>query len=214
MGENSSTLIKVCGITREADAVNALKAGADAIGLNFFDGSQRFVSPGKAVNITRIVKDRALKVGLFVDAAPDFVKEVLKTVPLDILQFHGDETPTYCGQFKLPYWKALRVRDVTEISRLIASHETASAVVLDAWHPTQYGGTGKTFDWSLIDKVLENTTISQHLILAGGLTPENVAQAVRKVRPWGVDVSSGVEETPGIKSETLMINFIEEARSV
>ena len=204
------TLIKICGITLEEDAENALNSGVDAIGLNFYAASPRYVTIEQATKISNLVKDNALIVGLFVNAEPDFVRQVQDKVPLDILQFHGDESSEYCEQFKRSYWKALRVKDSAEVAGQILAHAKASAILLDAWHEEQYGGTGETFDWDFI----KDLTLSQKLILAGGINPQNAAQAVKQVRPWGIDVSSGVEESPGIKSAKLMKQFIEEVRSV
>ena len=208
--EQHKTLIKICGITLEEDAENALNSGVDAIGLNFYAASPRYVTIEQATKISNLVKDNALIVGLFVNAEPDFVRQVQDKVPLDILQFHGDESPEYCEQFKRSYWKALRVKDSAEVAGQILAHAKASAILLDAWLEEQYGGTGETFDWDFI----KDLTLSQKLILAGGINPQNAAQAVKQVRPWGIDVSSGVEESPGIKSAKLMKQFIEEVRSV
>lgn len=212
---NSHTLVKFCGITRTADAATALRVGANALGLVFFAGSPRFVTSEQAAEICRVIdgnetNNRVLKVGLFVDAAAEDVLQVLEQVPLDILQFHGNEPAAYCDQFHLPYWKALRVRNAGDIENFIPAYTSAAALLLDAWHPDQHGGTGLAFDWDL----LAGINPDQNIVLAGGLTPENVAQAIRQVAPWGVDVSSGIEEAPGIKSESLMKQFIEEVRSV
>jgi phosphoribosylanthranilate isomerase len=209
-GDKSKTFIKICGITREQDARDALDLGVDAIGLVFFEASPRFVSTEKAIQLSDLVKNDALIVGLFVNAEAGFVRQVLDHVPLDILQFHGDESPEYCEQFKRSYWKALRVKDSVEVASQIQAHANASAILLDAWHQEQYGGTGETFDWDLI----KDLKFSQNLMLAGGLNPQNAAQAIKQIRPWGVDVSSGVEESPGLKSAVLMKQFIEEVRSV
>ena len=208
--DHPGTLIKICGITREEDAQNALDSGVDAIGLNFYAASPRYLTIEQAIQISNLVKGNALIVGLFVNAESDFVRQVQRKVPLDILQFHGDETPEYCEQFKCSYWKALRVKDSAQVARQIQAHAKASAILVDAWHEEQYGGTGETFDWDLI----KDLTFSQKLILAGGINPQNAAEAITQVRPWGIDVSSGVEESPGIKSAKLMKQFIEEVRSV
>jgi len=212
---NSHMLVKFCGITRACDAVSALRVGANALGMVFFNGSPRFVGAEQAAEISQVVDDsgasqRVLKVGLFVDAAAGMVQEVLDQVPLDILQFHGNEPAPFCEQFGLPYWKALRVRNAGDIEDFIPAYTSAAALLLDAWHPDQHGGTGLSFDWEL----LAGINPDQNIVLAGGLTPTNVAQAIRQVSPWGVDVSSGIEEAPGIKSESLMKQFIEEVRSV
>lgn len=210
MAEKSGPLVKICGITREADARAAVDSGADAIGLVFFDGSPRHVDIGQGAAIARAAGDRALKVGLFVNAAPDYVRDVIASVPLDILQFHGDEDEAYCLQFRRPFWKAIRVRDAEGLAQQLGKYAGASGLLLDAWHADRYGGTGQTFDWALLDGLAGK----RHLVLAGGLNPGNVADAVKLVRPWGVDVSSGVETAPGIKSPALIKQFIDEVRRV
>jgi len=208
MIDTSDTFIKICGMTRESDATTAISLGADAIGMLFYKDSPRFVSCEQAGSITRAVGDKGLKIGLFVDAGAEFVREVLGAVPLDILQFHGSESQDFCMQFKRPYWKTLRVKEQAQLAGQLAKHDAAAGILLDTWHPTQAGGTGLTFDWS----VLDGLKCQQHLILAGGLNPENVAEAVSKVRPWAVDIASGVEARPGEKSEILMKQFIDEVK--
>lgn len=208
MLDTSDTFIKICGMTRESDAAAALDLGAEAIGMLFYKNSPRFVSSDQAAGIARAVGDKGMKVGLFVDANADFVRDVLGAVPLDILQFHGSESQEYCMQFKRPYWKTLHVKEQGQLAGQIASHDAAAGILLDTWHPTQAGGTGLSFDWS----VLDDLDCQQHLILAGGLNPENVAEAVSMVKPWAVDVSSGVEVRPGEKSEILMKQFIDEVK--
>lgn len=210
MAEKSRPLIKICGITRESDARVALERGADAIGMVFFEGSPRHVSAEQAAVIARSIGNKALKVGLFVNAGKNAVRDVLGKVPLDILQFHGDEDDAWCRQFRRPYWKAVRVKDDTDLPRELDRFPGADGILLDAWHADQYGGTGRTFDWSVLNGLVGD----RHLILAGGLNPANVAQAVTLVRPWGVDVSSGVETAPGIKSQALIKQFIDEVRRV
>jgi len=210
MKTDARTLIKICGMTREADALAAVSMGADAIGMLFYDKSPRFVENNQAANITRAVGDRALKVGLFVDAPAEQVHSVLADVPLDILQFHGNESLAYCAGFGRPFWKTIRVREPEAVIEQVKGYQEAAGILLDTWHPTQAGGTGKSFDWS----VTENLMIDQHLILAGGLNPDNVASAIEQVQPWAVDVASGVEESPGIKSEHLMKQFIDEVNRV
>ena len=210
MAEKSRPLIKICGITREEDARAAVDSGADAIGMQFYDGSVRYIPAGKAKAIAGLVADKALKVGLFVNAAPDYVREIIGAVPLDILQFHGDEDEAYCRQFRRPFWKALRVRDAQSLARQLDNFAQETDLVLDAWHADSYGGTGKRFDWGILDGLIGH----RRIILAGGLNPGNVAEAVQRVHPWGVDVSSGVETAPGIKSEKLIKQFIDEVRRV
>jgi phosphoribosylanthranilate isomerase len=143
-----------------------------------------------------------------VDADDAFVRQVLARVPLDILQFHGSESQDYCGSFGLPFWKTLRAKEAAELPAQIAAYPEAAGILLDTWHPTRLGGTGETFDWSFLDGL----DMDQKLILAGGLKPDNVRAAINRVRPWAVDVSSGVEASPGIKSAEFMQQFIEEVR--
>lgn len=210
MKTDARTLIKICGMTREADAQAAVSMGADAIGMLFYDKSPRFVENTQAASIARAVGDKALKVGLFVDAPLEQVRSVLTDVPLDILQFHGNESLEFCMGFGRPFWKTIRVKEREDLIEQVKGFQEAAGILLDTWHPTQAGGTGHTFDWS----ATENLVIDQHLILAGGLNPDNVASAIEQVRPWAVDVASGVEESPGIKSEHLMKQFIDEVNRV
>ena len=200
----------MCGMTREKDAVLAVTLGADAIGMLFYDQSPRFVPVAQAGNIARAVADGGMKVGLFVDADAAYVREVLEQVPLDILQFHGSETQEYCNSFGLPFWKTLRTKQACELSGQIAAYPDAAGILLDTWHPTKAGGTGESFDWSMLDDI----ALNQPLILAGGLKPDNVRAAINQVQPWAVDVCSGVETSPGIKSRTLMQQFIDEVKRV
>jgi len=210
MTKNTGPLTKMCGMTREADAELAISLGADAIGLLFYEKSLRFVATDQAALIADAVADGGLKVGLFVDADADTVNSVLAKVSLDILQFHGNESPEYCQGFGLPYWKTVRARDASQLSTQVAAYPQAKGILLDSWHPTKAGGTGEIFDWSFI----ESLDRKQPLILAGGLNPGNVRSAVERVKPWAVDVCSGIESSPGIKSGQLMKQFIEEVRRV
>lgn len=210
MAENIIPLIKICGMTREADAVRAIELGAQAIGMLFYEKSPRFVSTPQASTIAHTVGVGGLKVGLFVDPDSGTVKEVLDAVPLDILQFHGSELAEFCGSFGLPYWKTLRAKDPASLPGLAGEYPEAAGILLDTWHPTKAGGTGETFDWSMLDDL----ELTQHLILAGGLKPGNIRTAINQVQPWAVDVCSGVESSPGIKSVQLMKQFIEEVRRV
>lgn len=209
MVENKGPLIKMCGMTREADAVQAFDLGADAVGMLFYAASPRHVDTAQAAAIAAAVAGRGLRVGLFVDADEAEVRDVLARVPLDILQFHGNEPEAWCQAFGLPYWKTLRVRDAATLPTMAAQYPSAAGILLDTWHPTKAGGTGEAFDWSLLDGLDLG-----HLILAGGLNPDNVARAIARVRPWAVDVCSGVEQSPGVKSPELMKHFIDEVRRV
>lgn len=197
------TRIKICGITRPQDALAAAQAGADAIGLVFYEGSSRAVDIARAEQICAALPAFVSTVGLFVDAPEQQVNEVLQRVPLDLLQFHGEETPQYCGLFSRPWIKALRMRDDIDLAVESTRYADARALLLDAWVPGQPGGTGETFDWQRVPR-----NPGYPVILAGGLNPDNVASAVHQCRPWAVDVSGGVEERPGIKSATAISAFV------
>lgn len=200
--------VKICGITRESDAQAAADAGADAIGLVFHPASPRCVSLAVAASIVRSVGPFVTTVGLFVDAAPDRVREVLAYTGVHLLQLHGSETPDYCAQFDVPYIKALRMAPGLDPAAAAARYPAAAGLLFDAWDPVVAGGTGAGFDWSRLPVLGQ-----QPLILAGGLTPANVAVAVRQVRPYAVDVSSGVEAAPGIKDPQLLRDFIVAAKA-
>jgi len=212
MAEKNNPYIKICGMTREKDALMALELGTDAIGMLFYEKSPRYVTKEQACAISQAVEKRnpaVLKVGLFVDADDAFVRDTLASVYLDVLQFHGSESEAFCGSFGLPYWKTVRPQRAEELPDAIAGYPSAAGILVDTWHPTKAGGTGETFDWSVLDGLQV-----QHLILAGGLNPENIAEAVDRVDPWAVDVCSGVEKSPGIKSRELMKKFIDEVHCV
>jgi phosphoribosylanthranilate isomerase len=204
MSENTDIKIKMCGFTRAEDARAAVGLGVDAIGMLFYPGSPRFVSQEQAREIAAEVHGKALLVGLFVDAQAAFIEDILDDVPLDILQFHGSESLAFCQSFGKPFWKTLRVKQAEDLPVKAAEFADADGILVDTWHPTKAGGTGETFDWTL----LEGLEIHRHLVLAGGLNPDNVRQAIKQVRPWAVDVASGVEERPGIKSYALMQDFV------
>ncbi|MEW5791877.1 MAG: phosphoribosylanthranilate isomerase [Pseudomonadota bacterium] len=199
--------VKICGITRPEDARAAAAAGADAIGLVFHPASPRAVSVAQACAILEALPPFVTSVGLFVDTAPETVAGVLARCPLDLLQFHGDEAPAYCGAFGRPYIKAIRMRGPLDLEALARAYHDARGLLLDAYTPAAAGGTGLTFDWSLIPSGL-----ARPLVLAGGLHPGNVAEAVRRVRPYALDVSSGVEAAPGIKDAALIQAFVANAR--
>jgi phosphoribosylanthranilate isomerase len=197
------TRIKICGITRPEDARMAAESGADAIGLVFYAPSPRCISPEQACAIIAAVPPFVTVVGLFVDPAPDEVKSVLRFCSLGLLQFHGDEAPDFCRGFGLPYIKAARVRADADLVQYLSRYRAAQGWLLDAYHEQLYGGTGEAFDWKLIPRDL-----ARPLILSGGLTPDNVGSAVRQVRPWAVDVSSGVEAAKGVKDAAKIAAFI------
>ncbi len=203
------TRIKICGITRVQDALAVARGGADAIGLVFYERSPRYVSIALAAELARALPPFVTTVGLFVNAAPALVREVLGAVPLDVLQFHGDESPDYCAQFGKPYLKAIRVKAGVDLLQCAADFSGAQGLLLDAFVEGIPGGTGASFDWALIPK---NLTVP--LILSGGLDAENVAAAIQQVRPYAVDVSSGVEVSKGIKDATKIAAFINEVKKI
>ena len=182
------TRVKICGITRVADALAAAHSGADAIGLVFYERSPRHVSIVQAKQLAGALPPFVTVVGLFVNAEAAFVREVLASVPLDMLQFHGEESPEFCAQFTRPYFKAIRVKAGVDLLQCAARFHTAKGLLLDAHVEGIAGGTGATFDWALIPKQLPLP-----VILSGGLDAQNVAAAIKQVRPYAVDVSSGVE---------------------
>lgn len=199
--------VKICGITRPCDARAAAEAGVDAVGLVFYPGSRRCVSVERAREICGGLPPFTTVVGLFVDPEPEAVTEVLEVVPVNLLQFHGNETPVFCQQFARPYLKALGVHAAMDPMALMATHAEARGFLVDTYDPVAHGGTGRSFDWSLLEGVPREA-----LVLAGGLTPDNVGAAIARVRPAGVDVSSGVESAPGIKETDKLRAFISAAR--
>lgn len=200
--------VKICGITRLQDLHDACNAGADALGFVFYEHSPRHVTIAAAAALVRELPPFVQSVGLFVNAEPAFIASVLQAVPLDLLQFHGDETPTDCARFGRPWIKAVRVNRDTDLLKYAADFDAARGLLLDAYVPGVPGGTGERFDWSLIPPHLPKP-----VILSGGLTPENVAGAVQRVHPWAVDVSSGVEAAPGLKDAARVAAFIQRATS-
>ena len=199
---------KICGITRVEDALAAAEAGADAIGLVFYARSPRAVSVQQARAIVAALPPFVTSVGLFVNASRCELNEILEAVPLDLLQFHGDETAVDCAGYHRPYIKALRVRPGEDIRARCADYPQAAGILLDTFVPGVPGGTGEAFDWSLVP---ENPGCP--IILAGGLTPDNVAAAVRQVRPWAVDVSGGVEARKGVKDAEKVRAFVGAVRA-
>ncbi|HOB60567.1 MAG TPA: phosphoribosylanthranilate isomerase [Candidatus Competibacteraceae bacterium] len=199
----SRTRIKICGITRPEDGVAAAELGADAIGLVFHPASARFVTPNQARQIIRALPPFVVTVGLFMNAEAAAVRAVLDQIPLQLLQFHGDEDPDDCADFGLPYLKAVPMGAGADIGGYERRFATAAGLLLDSHGGERMGGTGQTFDWSRIP-----TERHKPLVLAGGLHPGNVTEAVRRVRPYAVDVSSGVETAKGVKNAALMRAFI------
>jgi phosphoribosylanthranilate isomerase len=195
---------KICGITRIEDALAAAEAGADAIGLVFYAKSPRAVNVQQAREIIRALPPFVTTVGLFVNASRCELTEILEAVPLDLLQFHGDETPADCEGYNRPYIKALRVRPGDDLEAACKLYASASGILLDTYVAGVPGGTGEAFDWSLVP-----ARLSKPIILAGGLSPANVAQAIARVQPWAVDVSGGVEQSKGIKDHARIRAFID-----
>jgi len=207
---HSRTRVKICGITRSEDALAAASLGADAIGLVFYDQSPRAVTLNQAEAIVEQLPAFVSVVGLFVNAGIASVHKVLSRIPLDLLQFHGDESANYCSMFERPYLKAVRMKPDINLDAEMAEFSSAHGILVDAWDAGHYGGTGQVFDWSHPGLQRGN----RRIVLAGGLSSGNVAQAIRQVQPWAVDVSSGVESAPGIKSADLIREFINEVQSV
>lgn len=203
------TRVKICGITRAEDAQFAARCGADAIGLVFYEASPRAINLEQAALIARSLPAFVTCVGLFVNPLPEEVNAVLRQVPIDCLQFHGDETGAFCEQFERPYIKAIRVAADTDINQVAGQFGLARAVLLDTFVKDIPGGTGQRFDWSRIP-----ADCPKPVILAGGLSAQNVAEAIRQVRPYAVDVSGGVEQHKGIKDQGKIRQFISEVNSI
>lgn len=201
------TRVKICGITRCQDAEFAAEMGVDAIGLVFFEASPRAVTIAQAKKIVAVLPPFVSVVALFVDAAASTVNDCLAALPIDILQFHGNESQEYCAQFSRPYLKAIRMREGIDLAAKAEIYDDAFALLLDSYQPGVQGGTGQTFDWSMIKK------IDKPIILAGGLTAENVGEAIKRVQPFAVDVSGGVEEEKGIKAQTKINAFMQEVKN-
>ncbi|WP_373746311.1 phosphoribosylanthranilate isomerase [Neisseria dentiae] len=195
--------IKICGFTRPEDAAAAAELGADAVGLVFYEKSKRAVSIETAQRIVRALPPFVGVVALFVNEEAARIEEILAQVPIDIIQFHGDEPPEFCRRFARPYIKAVRVQNTADIILALETYPDARAVLFDAHIEGEYGGTGHSFDWRMLPQNLNG-----HWILSGGLTPDNVAEAVRITGAQTVDVSSGVESAAGIKSVAKMAEFI------
>lgn len=201
--------VKICGITRLEDALNVVEQGADAIGLVFYAQSPRSVTISQAIEIANNIPAFVSVVGLFVNADPRFVNEVIGQVKLDLLQFHGDETPQECAQYGLPFIKAVRVKSDTNLVQYAQEFVAAKGLLLDAYTEGVMGGTGHVFDWSLIPKQL-----TKPVILAGGLNADNVVQAILQVRPYAVDISGGIELSKGIKDAEKVAAFMGQVYSI
>lgn len=204
------TRIKICGITREDDARRAAQLGADAVGLVFYERSPRYVTPEQAVRIASALPPLVTTVGLFVDADEHYIQSTIQQVPLDCLQFHGEESPEACARFGRPWYKAIRMHPEVDLNAEAQRFSAARGLLVDTWMAGLPGGTGATFDWQRIP-----SDLALPVILAGGLTPDNVGGAVAATHPWAVDVSGGVEERDaqghplrGCKSADAMADFI------
>jgi phosphoribosylanthranilate isomerase len=202
------TRVKICGITSVADGLGAARAGADAIGLVFYPPSPRSVTLERAAEIAAGLPPFVARVAVFVNPSAAEVNAVIGACQPSLLQFHGEETPEFCRAFAVPYLRAVRVRPGVDLLESLARYEHAAGWLLDAYRGDLYGGTGERFDWRLIPPDL-----ARPLVLSGGLDPANVADAIRRVRPWAVDVSSGVESTKGVKDERLIAAFIAGVRN-
>lgn len=199
------TRVKICGFTRPEDALQAVRLGVDAIGLVFYSKSPRNVEIAQAQAIADGLPAFVTVTGLFVDEAPERINEVLRHVRIDLLQFHGDEKPKDCVLYDKPFIKAIRMKPGIDLKGLACDYHRASGLLLDADHPEAKGGTGLSFDWARIPQ-----GFSKPMILAGGLRPENVSLALHQVRPYALDVSSGVESSKGIKDTEKMAAFLKE----
>jgi phosphoribosylanthranilate isomerase len=198
--------VKICGITRLEDALAAVRLGADALGFNFWPGSKRHLAPAAAREIIRALPPFVTTVGVFVDPTREEAVSAAASSGVQVLQLHGDEPPELCAHLPLPVLKGIRVSGPAALA-LLGRYVGVAGFLLDAATPG-YGGSGQTFDWSLVAGAAERVTV----VLAGGLTPANVAEAVRAVRPYAVDVASGVESAPGVKDPELMSRFIRAAK--
>jgi len=202
------TRVKICGITRAQDATALVQSGADALGLVFFPKSPRHVTLQQARKIATGIAPFVTVTGLFVNASADSIKEVLASVPLGLLQFHGEETNDQCNCFGLPFIKSIPMKSGTDLLSLMSAYPDAAGFLLDAWQPETRGGGGIVFDWEQIPEGIHTP-----IVLAGGLTPANVATAIRTVKPYAVDVSTGVERDKGIKSREKIEAFMREVRN-
>lgn len=201
--------VKICGITTPEDALTAVEAGADALGFVFYKESPRHIFPEEAARIINLLPPFVQTVGLFVNEAPETVNQVSRICRLGLVQLHGDETPDYCRRIEQRVMKAFQIRSLTCLDPI--ANYRLSGCLLDAYSPTCYGGTGTSFNWEIANEAVQR---GHRIVLAGGLTPDNVADAISQVRPYGVDVSSGVESSPGKKNAVKMQEFIRNAKEV
>ncbi len=205
---NRRTRVKICGLTSVEDAMRAVNAGADAIGLVFYPPSPRNVTLEQATEIATSIPAFVTKTALFVNPSVADVQAVLQKTTVNLLQFHGDESPEFCEQFQCDYIKAIRMQEGIDLERITQQYQRASGLLLDAYKAGIPGGTGERFDWNRVPK-----NLNKPIILAGGLTPENIEQAIKQTEPWAVDVSGGVEQSKGIKSAEKMEQFMQRVMS-
>ena len=203
----TSVAVKICGITSSAQARMVASAGADAIGLVLYDKSSRHVDLDLAVEIKNAISEDVVCIALLVNAEEKFVREVISKLSPHFIQFHGDESPNFCHQFNYPFIRAVRMSKELKMAKILSSYKPSGGFLFDAWHADHYGGTGHVFDWNRLPVNLDFP-----LILAGGLNPDNVSSAVRAVGPAMVDVSGGVESSPGVKDEHKVREFILNAK--
>ena len=206
--KNRRIRVKICGLTSVEDALLAVYHGADSIGLVFYESSPRNVSLECAASISQEIPAFVTKTALFVDPTEAYVQSVLEQVSIDLLQFHGNESPVFCAQFNRPYIKAIRMREGIDLKVLAEQYCASSGLLLDAYKVGIPGGTGEQFNW---DRVPQN--LNKPIILAGGLTPENITQAIQQTQPWAVDVSGGVELSKGVKSAQKIEQFMQRVMS-
>ena len=203
----TSVAVKICGITSSTQARMVAAAGADAIGLVLYDKSSRYVDLDLAIEIKNAISEDVVCIALLVNAEEKFVREVISKLSPHYIQFHGDESPNFCHQFNYPFIRAVRMSKELKMAKILSSYKPSGGFLFDAWHADHYGGTGHVFDWNRLPVNLDFP-----LILAGGLNPDNVSSAVRTVRPAMVDVSGGVESSPGVKDEHKVREFILNAK--
>ena len=206
---NLRTRVKICGITRTEDALEAAQLGVDALGFVFFAKSPRNIEPAAAQSIISALPGFVTSVALFLDASESRVRQVLAEVDIDLLQFHGSESAEFCASFGKPYIKALGIKGEGDIAALLEQYASARSILLDSHAPGAAGGTGEVISWGAIPAQLRS-----QIILAGGLTPQNIALAIQDVRPYGVDLSSGVESAPGEKDSDLMAQLMSEVKRI
>lgn len=203
------TRVKICGITNIADAKQAIESGADALGFVFYKPSPRYIKPELAADIIKSLPPFVTSVGLVVDMHSVELTKLLQKVPLDLIQFHGNESESECLSYNKPYIKAIRVKNESSIADAVSNYSNARSLLLDAYKEGVPGGTGEVFNWSSIPQ-----SLARNIVLAGGLTTENISLAIKQVRPYAVDVSGGVELEKGVKDHAKVKKFIEEVASV